>query len=233
MKKRVLVIISALFLASSLNAGDILTGDTKLACEAILCLSSGTRPSECSPSLKRYFSIHHRHWSDTVNARRNFLRLCPVGSSAVDDKVFADLRDNVLPNLSADKCTAEWLNNHPETKCVKENCGDKRCHCIEYKYRPRTKLFGFCNALYNHKYTNVKPKNVCKNTRWYSSIEWSSEKAYTNISKDEYNNLKAKGFKNLIVNTSSSKFCKRSNSEFCKTYYKVENIKKDCWVNKD
>lgn len=28
-----------------------LTGDTKLACEAILCLSSGTRPGECGPAL--------------------------------------------------------------------------------------------------------------------------------------------------------------------------------------
>ena len=26
-----------------------LSGDTKLACEAILCLSSGTRPGECGP----------------------------------------------------------------------------------------------------------------------------------------------------------------------------------------
>ena len=30
---------------------DLLTGTPKLACEAILCLSSGTRPGECSPSL--------------------------------------------------------------------------------------------------------------------------------------------------------------------------------------
>ncbi|WP_368044266.1 TrbM/KikA/MpfK family conjugal transfer protein [uncultured Bilophila sp.] len=34
-----------------------LSGDTKLACEAILCLSSGTRPGECGPALSRYFGI--------------------------------------------------------------------------------------------------------------------------------------------------------------------------------
>ena len=30
-----------------------LTGDPKLACEAILCLSSGTRPGECGPSIAK------------------------------------------------------------------------------------------------------------------------------------------------------------------------------------
>jgi len=43
------------------HAGDgELSGDTKLACEAILCLSSGTRPSECAPSIRRFFSIKHK-----------------------------------------------------------------------------------------------------------------------------------------------------------------------------
>ena len=37
-----------------------LDGDTKLACEALLCLSSGSRPHECGPSLSRYFGIHKR-----------------------------------------------------------------------------------------------------------------------------------------------------------------------------
>ena len=31
--------------AGTASAQDVLTGDTRLACEAILCLSSGTRPS--------------------------------------------------------------------------------------------------------------------------------------------------------------------------------------------
>ena len=35
--------------AGTASAQDVLTGDTRLACEAILCLSSGTRPSECTP----------------------------------------------------------------------------------------------------------------------------------------------------------------------------------------
>lgn len=58
-----------------------LTGDVKLACEALLCLSSGTRPSECAPSLARYFSISFRKFSDTIRGRINFLNLCPTSSA--------------------------------------------------------------------------------------------------------------------------------------------------------
>ena len=60
------------------DLGKELTGDTRLACEAVLCLSSGTRPGECAPSLRRYFSIHHKKLSDTIRARRDFLRQCPA-----------------------------------------------------------------------------------------------------------------------------------------------------------
>lgn len=59
-------------------ADDVLTGDTRLACEAVLCLSSGDRPSECAPSIKRYFSIRHKKLGDTLKARRNFLKMCPA-----------------------------------------------------------------------------------------------------------------------------------------------------------
>jgi len=67
------------FLATNLsNAQQVLEGDTRLACEAILCLASGTQPSECSPSIQRYFSIRHKKFSDTLKARNGFLNLCPV-----------------------------------------------------------------------------------------------------------------------------------------------------------
>lgn len=63
------------------HSQDLLQGDTKLACEAILCLSTGQRPNECSPSIQRYFSIRHKKSWDTINARRNFLQLCPKVNS--------------------------------------------------------------------------------------------------------------------------------------------------------
>jgi len=63
----------------SAHAQAELTGDTRLACEALLCLASGTRPAECTPSLSRYFSIWSNNWSDTIQGRINFLNLCPAG----------------------------------------------------------------------------------------------------------------------------------------------------------
>ena len=56
MKKIVLSIVAITMFAGSAVAQEI-TGDAKLACEALLCLSSPTRPSECAPALKKYFSI--------------------------------------------------------------------------------------------------------------------------------------------------------------------------------
>lgn len=234
MKKQILTIASALILASSLGAGDMLTGDTKLACEAILCLSSSTRPGECSPSINRYFSIKHKKWSDTVNARRNFLRLCPVDGADEKDPIFADLRDNVLPNVDARKCTADYINNHPETKCVKESCGERRCRCVEYEYRPATKMPTGCEALIAHSYTNIRPVNTCGVTRWYTENEWNSGKTLTRISENEFKNLKATGAMNIGSYANNSKFCRRSrNIDFCNRFYKRDEIKKDCWVNKD
>lgn len=56
---------------------NVLTGTPALACEAVLCLSSGVRPAACAASLAHYFGIRHKDWRDTERARQNFLSLCP------------------------------------------------------------------------------------------------------------------------------------------------------------
>ena len=87
------------------RAQDLLTGDTRLACEAILCLSSGIRPGECTPSLARYFGINRRKFSDTLRARLNFLNLCPVSSQT------AEMRSLVAAiSRGAGRCDAQSLN---------------------------------------------------------------------------------------------------------------------------
>ena len=79
MKKSLGLFTAALLgAAPAVYADDALTGDTRLACEAVLCLSSGDRPSECAPSIKRYFSIRHTKLGDTLKAQRNFLKMCPA-----------------------------------------------------------------------------------------------------------------------------------------------------------
>lgn len=90
---------------ASAGAQAVLTGDTRLACEAILCLATGTRPSECSPSLHRYFSISHRKLNDTIRARGNFLKLCPAGNQTPEMSLLL----NAMAN-GAGRCDAASLN---------------------------------------------------------------------------------------------------------------------------
>lgn len=84
-----------------------LEGDTRLACEAVLCLSSGQRPSECSNSLQKYFSIKFTRPDKTIEARRDFLNMCPTSH---------DVSSN-MPALvnaiakGAGNCDAAYLNN--------------------------------------------------------------------------------------------------------------------------
>lgn len=97
--------LAGLLGAGAANAQDVLTGDTRLACEAVLCLATGTRPSECAPSISRYFSIHKRKWSDTVRGRFNFLQLCP--RSDTDPQMDALVR---AESQGAGQCDAAGLN---------------------------------------------------------------------------------------------------------------------------
>lgn len=84
---------------------DILTGDTRLACEAILCLATGTQPNECTPSLRRYFSISHRKLSDTIRGRFNFLNQCPVANQSPQMSALVNAQAN-----GAGRCDAASLN---------------------------------------------------------------------------------------------------------------------------
>ena len=83
----------------------LLTGDARLACEAILCLSSGVRPAACVPSLQRYFGISLSRWSRTLTARVNFLNLCPA--VALDPNTRTLVHD--IGN-GAGRCDAAFLN---------------------------------------------------------------------------------------------------------------------------
>ena len=81
MKKTMALLISSLTiggLGAAEQQSQLLEGDLRLACEAKLCLAALNPPSECRPSLERYFSIRFKKAGDTANARNQFLSLCPV-----------------------------------------------------------------------------------------------------------------------------------------------------------
>jgi len=116
------VVASSLVISASVCAqqqGQELTGDPKLACEAILCLSSGTKPGECGPSLSRYFGISYKYWSDTVKGRRNFLQLCPTAQD-MSSANMPQIVDNIANG--AGRCDAVYLNANNRTTMQKKIC---------------------------------------------------------------------------------------------------------------
>lgn len=136
------------------KANEILSGDTRMACEAILCLSSGMRPGECSPSLTKYFSISRKKWSDTLKARRNFLNLCPSASAPDMPQLVNTIVD------AAGQCDANYLNRALAYQVQVKVCEDKqywlpeeeRCYYKTITVIGNT-LPSYCQAYTNHQYT--------------------------------------------------------------------------------
>ena len=96
--------LGAVLIAPAMAQG-VLTGDTRSACEAILCLASGTRPNECIPPLARFFSISFRRLSDTLRGRTDFLNLCPAASMDSNMRTLV----NDIAN-GAGRCDAASMN---------------------------------------------------------------------------------------------------------------------------
>lgn len=134
--------VSLLILAAvvpTVRAQEILSGDTRLACEAILCLSSGVRPGECNPSLSRYFGISRRNFSDTISARLNFLQLCPVASQTPQMQSLV-----AAISRGAGRCDAQSLNH---TLLMWMGFDDGRTYIS-----PR--MPDYCTAYTGHAYTD-------------------------------------------------------------------------------
>ncbi len=129
-------------------AQELLTGDTRLACEAILCLATGQQPSECTPSLRRYFSISYKKLSDTIRGRINFLKLCPVAEQSPEMAALVNAMGN-----GAGRCDADSLNTTLRTW----NGGEDG-----YVYVSNS-MPSYCAAYTNHAYTDlnsIKPAYV-------------------------------------------------------------------------
>ncbi|WP_054426754.1 TrbM/KikA/MpfK family conjugal transfer protein [Achromobacter kerstersii] len=117
----------------------VLSGDTRLACEAVLCLSSGTRPSECTPSLSRYFGIKLKKLSDTLKARHEFLSLCPASDESKEMRALVR-----AISQGAGRCDAAALN----VALKSWHGGNDGGGPIIGNKRP-----GYCTAYASHEYT--------------------------------------------------------------------------------
>lgn len=113
---------------------NLLTGDKRLACEAILCLSTGSRPNECTPSIHRYFSIRGKH---AFRDRINFLKQCPSSNeNGMNDLI------NTLVEGSG-RCDAAALNR------TNRRFSNGRWGISSVKP-------AHCQALENHPWTDVR-----------------------------------------------------------------------------
>ena len=132
------ILLSTLAMSIAHADGGELTGKVKLACEAILCLSTGSPPGECSPSLSEYFSIDFDDFSDTLQGRINFLNLCPVSSETPQMKSLV----NAIAN-GAGRCDAASLNatliayTNGLQGCIQ---GIKPAYCSDYEGHAYTDL---------------------------------------------------------------------------------------------
>lgn len=101
-----ILFLTVFFGETSLSWGDDeLSDEQKLACEAILCLSTKTPPSECDAALNYFYSIKKKKPSDTMDARKSFLKKCPDS----DAEGMPSLVDAIV-DYSCSSCTVEKLN---------------------------------------------------------------------------------------------------------------------------
>ncbi|MEG4582213.1 TrbM/KikA/MpfK family conjugal transfer protein [Microcoleus sp. MON1_C5] len=140
------IVGGAAFIATShSSAQQILEGDTRLACEAILCLASSTQPSECSSSIQRYFSIRHKKFSDTLKARNGFLNLCPVSQQTPQMSAWV----NSLTH-GAGRCDANSLN-----AVLRQSSGGEFEQVTISDQMP-----AYCSVYFKHEYTNFQTADV-------------------------------------------------------------------------
>lgn len=188
MNKIMIQAIGAAVLAASASGAavgeQLFTGDTRLACEALLCLSSSQRPGECSPSLSRYFGISHRKWSDTLDARRAFLNQCPTAHDAAAN--MPKLVEDIVHG--AGRCDADYLNRTQRVQRERKVCtpgwggGDSGENCYTETYTAILNTQpSYCVAYWGNNYTDLDIAKyvgtVEQDGKWVSNKDYVTEQA--------------------------------------------------------
>lgn len=229
----ILIMLSSLF-ATNLNA---LTGDRKTACEVLLCLSTGSRPSECNPPLARFFAIKAKKPWKTLQMRRDFLALCPTDTgNTAEDLVMSDYK-GLLASVNPDECKPEYLNKQLQDRDDNQNIifyknGYLTSKIIKNNFtRINPNMPSFCPGFINHQYTDYKLAKYNCNGEFYTKEGFNRGYELISITKDEYDKLNPN---NREYTTRSYSYeCGGENSRTCYIkedyYYKKVKISKTCW----
>jgi len=171
MKQKVFSAIAIVYMScAAAQAQDVLTGDKRLACEAVLCLASGQRPNECNPSMQRYFSIKFRKPSDTIKERANFLKLCPGANQSQEMMALVSAMSS-----GAGFCDAPSLNLALQNY---QNWGDSPSKIFISNELPQV-----CRAYTSNAYVDQSSLGVRyvgtpeRDGYWIESVRWQQAQA--------------------------------------------------------
>ena len=232
----IMFMLSSLF-ALNLNANDVLTGDRRTACEVLLCLSSGQRPSECDPALKHFYSIKGKKAGDTLKKRKKFLELCPTDSgNTATNIILADYK-GMLASVNPDECKPEYLNNqfqniNRDTHIKYYRNNYLTSDSIENRYtRINPNMPSFCPTFINHEYTDYRmPKYGCDG-KYYTVAGFNRGYELITITKEEYAKLNPND--RHYETRSYSYDCGGDSFRTCyvkeEYYYQKVKIPKTCW----
>jgi hypothetical protein len=156
-------------------AQQVLGGDEGLACQAVLCLATGSPPGECTPALSRFYGISYQYWSDTLQGRINFLNQCPVSNQDGNMRSLV----NAMAN-GAGRCDAASLNGTLlGWYTTSGNSNNGRTYILNA-------LPDYCAAYATHPYTDrntVATRYVgdpMRGGHWVSAANYSQELAAYN-----------------------------------------------------
>lgn len=123
--KNLVIIFMALVIIFFGKPAKALTGDRALACQVLLCLSSGDRPAECTKPLKKFFSLKSvTDWRGNIkksisDVRKDFLKLCPTSSQSGMPQYIDTLSNTAV------ECSAQFLNKNKKKINVTIESTDK------------------------------------------------------------------------------------------------------------
>ena len=214
-----------------------LTGDRRTACEVLLCLSSGQRPSECNPPLAKFFAIKAKKPWKTLQMRRDFLELCPTDNGDTATSVIMADYKGMLASVNPDECKPEYLNNQFQNvnrdthiKYYKNNY--LTSDSIKNRYtRINPNMPSHCPTFINHEYTDYRmPKYGCDG-KYYTVAGFNRGYELITITKEEYAKLNSND--RHYETRSYSYECGGDSSRTCyvkeEYYYQKIKIPKTCW----
>ncbi|RAZ61618.1 TrbM/KikA/MpfK family conjugal transfer protein [Campylobacter hyointestinalis] len=231
----IMFMLSSLF-ALNLNANDVLTGDRKTACEVLLCLSSSTRPGECNPPLARFFSIKFKKPWKTLQARRDFLKLCPTDTGdTAENIVMSDYKEILANYEDPNQCTPPYLNRQLQSGRVSYSLNNEYYKNQSYNgVRINPNMPSFCYALINHQYTDLKmPRYNCSG-EFYTQTDWQNGYRLNllGIGSSHFINSEPSAYTNLPNNEKHKITYHVDNNHagyYVTEYYQIIRFNKNCW----